>query len=401
MTDNIIYEHDKIHHEMCSIIDTASKYIFLCCFRLDIHYNKEIYKSLINALERGIRIYIITSERNQTPIDIIHRNLYCKNNVSIYETPIDFEIINNLLQTYQTAKFVLHSRFIYNGKALLVGSINSDRIYSGSVTNMSSTEYKFYDFGVVTYKFPDKYSFFIDIYNNISSRNIYISKSLAVTDAILTCSNKQQYEFIQQCIPNSEHSITIINQYFFTCDTYTNNIIHRLLAERIKRAISKNEKFVLRIYTNVNFYDEVESLCYLFGAFNTLCLYKLRESLNVSDDVFNRYVKIYVPRCNRVILHAKMYKFDNCALITSANLADRSFSNTTGDYEMGIIYKKYSPNINGFDRSIFIRYTFTDECNTLQRYVDKNNKLSVEDVVLLTKIIPPIVSEYFGGSCKL
>jgi hypothetical protein len=60
----------------------------------------------------------------------------------------------------------------------------------------------------------------------------------------------------------------------------------------------------------------------------------IRRNVICDDEIFDKYVEFRVPTENTLI-HSKLFMFDEGeAIMTSANIIDRSFSDLLGDYEL-------------------------------------------------------------------
>ena len=64
--------------QRCKIIRNSKNYCFLFAFYFDWHYNKDIQTEVINALDRGVSIYINLSEVSENNICYIHPNLHIR-----------------------------------------------------------------------------------------------------------------------------------------------------------------------------------------------------------------------------------------------------------------------------------------------------------------------------------
>jgi phosphatidylserine/phosphatidylglycerophosphate/cardiolipin synthase-like enzyme len=400
----IINEIDNIHNIIVELIDDCENSIYWFAFNLDITYNTKIYNSLMNALDRNIKIYIITSGINPYKIIIKHPNLFVKNQIHICDKSDDISLkykkLFNLDVGNNNYMFVNHLRFIYNGKKLILGGCNSSSRYNGSHFNIiKNNNFTWYEHGILL-NLPNQNDYFYNLFSNINLGCKYVKiKDLNVkNDVTITLSNKKQYEYILDCIKKSKNEIYIENQYFFSNEKYTNNLICKALINRINTAIINNEEFRLKMIISYYNYDETETVQSYMNTMTQESLIYLRNSINCDYITFNKYVTIYIPTDKtKIVVHSKVFLFDDTKLLYSTcNICDRSFYKY-GDMEMGIIIenefkvKKIKTQLqNNFYSSKFLFSEFNfvfDTCkllthaivleffNTISNYHKKNTFL--------------------------
>jgi phosphatidylserine/phosphatidylglycerophosphate/cardiolipin synthase-like enzyme len=346
--ERIVYTYDKTHDEICRIINDATEYVFWFAFYLDFEYNPYIKRATISALERGIKVYINTSEINTDPITYTHPNLIVQNNTRLDKTDDALFRMIMSLTSAKSHKYVNHMRFIYNGNELLMGGANSNARYNGNLIhrtrNIGDDEFYWHDFGYLTDKYPNQFDFFYTIFSCLTDKT---TRELSIDNLII--SNKTHYDFILTNIRNSKQYIYIECQYFHTHTKYGNNQIAFELAARINRAIRNNEEFKLVITTNSLNHDE-RAIHYMSTFTSIGCLCDFRKLFDCDDNTFAKYVICRMPTISsHIVVHSKCWIFDdNNALYTTGNLSDRSYYDT-GDLEMGIIIHE---NISEFRKTI-------------------------------------------------
>lgn len=344
----IIYTYEKTHTEICRLINDATEYIFWFAFYLDFDFDLNIKSAIISALERGIKVYINTSELNTDEITYTHPNLIVQNNTRLDKNDNPMFVLFRSLTSSTAPKRVNHMRFLYNGNELLMGGTNSNTRYNGHLTqrkhNLGDDEFYWHDSGYLTDKYSNNFDFFYTIFSRLSDTSI---RDLSIGDLVI--SNKTQYDFIIQNIRNSKYTIFIECQYFHTHTKYGNNQIAFELATRINRAIRNNEEFKLVIITNFLNHDE-RAILYTSTFMSIGCLCDFRELCDCDNDTFAKYVICRMPEISSyIIIHSKCWIFDDTnALYTVGNLSDRSYYDT-GDLEMGIII---NDNVSDFRKTI-------------------------------------------------
>jgi phosphatidylserine/phosphatidylglycerophosphate/cardiolipin synthase-like enzyme len=329
--------------QRCKIIRNSKKYCFLFAFYFDWHYNKDIQAEVINALDRGVSIYINLSEVSENNICYIHPNLHVRQSQLYKEgdSPVFDAIVKLATNASNAPKTVVHTRFIYNGETLLLGGTNVNHRYNGNLNQRDrqseeDDEFYWYDGGYLTHDYPDQFDFFRNIFlYNDTNKHI---RNLSLNNTLLL-SNETQHAFLCEQIRNAKHTIYIECQYFHTHSSYMSNHIGIELANRLNKAIQSNEKFKLSILTNSLNHDE-QAICYNSSAISYSCLMWLRRIIDCDDYTFAKYVICEMPTMeSKIIIHQKCWIFDEkVALYTTGNLSDRSFSDT-GDVETGIIIR--------------------------------------------------------------
>jgi hypothetical protein len=309
--------------------------IYINAFNFDLEFNKNIKNKIIKLLETN-HVYMITSGVNKYNININHTNFHIKNKLQIGEKYNDMtlKIKNIFLKIGCDHIFVNHMRYFYNGKYLLFSGTNCSNRYMGNCITENGDNFCWYDNALLLYN-DTLESLFNNIYNNIHSNTIR-NINYKQLNYIITLSNSYQYTYIIKNILNSKKSIYIENQYFISCDNYTNNKIYKALAYRINMAILNNEDFTLKMIINYYNHDESNITQFIFHQLVQFSLYNFRKLINYSDEIFNKYVTVLVPNTNLVV-HSKIFCFDNNKMLyTSCNIIDRSFYNN-GDIEAGLI----------------------------------------------------------------
>jgi phosphatidylserine/phosphatidylglycerophosphate/cardiolipin synthase-like enzyme len=365
MKNRLITTYEKTHKQMIKIIRNSKKYCFLFAFYFDWHYNKDIQAEVINALDRGVSIYINLSEVSENNICYIHPNLHIRQSQLYKEgdSPV-FDIASKLITNgSKLNKTVVHTRFIYNGETLLLGGTNVNHRYNGNLNQRDrksdeDDEFYWYDGGYLTHDYPDQFDFFRNIFlykdTNKHIRNLSLNNTLLL-------SNEAQHTFLCEQIRNAKHTIYIECQYFHTNPQYLSNRIGHELVTRVKKAMDKNEHFTLTILTNTLNHDE-RTIKYMSSALTFGCLVAFRNMFDCDDDTFAKYVICKMPTMeSKIIIHQKYWIFDEkVALYTTGNLSDRSFYES-GDFEMGIILRGDIPQPkNDFPMII---YDFKYPCN--------------------------------------
>jgi phosphatidylserine/phosphatidylglycerophosphate/cardiolipin synthase-like enzyme len=369
----IINGYDHLHIATKHLIDTCDDTLFLFSFSLCLQYNKRIYKSIKKALKRNVKIYIVISGVNKYENYINHQNCVIISR-NIRDINSDRAILLKQMFNLQVGNdyvFVNHLRFCYNGKQLLFGGTNISPRYTGTQFNViPDHSFTWYDSGLLM-KLPDQNEYFFDMYDKIKNHDLSnIKQSLVFKYARLSFSNKNQYEYIVEQIQQSKSSIYIENQYFFSCENYTSNIIGKTLASRINRAIHESTKFHVTIIVNFYNLDECENEQLFINCTAQKSLLELRENVFCDDETFNKYVSIYMPTNeSRIVVHSKVFLFDDERMLyTTCNICDRSFY-VNGDLEGGLIIenKKYVKKLkkqlyNDFEKSqsLFYKFNFSE-----------------------------------------
>jgi phosphatidylserine/phosphatidylglycerophosphate/cardiolipin synthase-like enzyme len=335
--NRIVFTYEKTHQEMCTIINSSKEYCFLVAFFFDWDYCKYIRKAIRKALARGVKIFIITSERCEYTIRYKHPNLQFRKS-QLYKKGDNpgFDLCTTFINSNKAIPYIVnHTRFIYNGDALLLGGTNVSNRYNGNYSyrnGKSDDEYYYwYDGGYLTYDYPNQFDFFNNIYKlNTNIRNITLNDSLFT-------SNVKQHAFLCRHIRNAKKSISIECQYFHTHSQHMSNRIGIELAERINRAIKDKVPFKVTILTNSLNHDE-RYIHYISTSCSYHCLLWFRSLIDCDDATFSKYVTCEMPTIEcKIIIHQKCWIFDDeIALYTTGNLSDRSFYDT-GDFEMGIV----------------------------------------------------------------
>lgn len=338
MTMKIIFNYDRIHKYMELMLDDAinnKNNIYINAFNFDINFNKKIKNKMIKLLETN-HVYMITSGVNKYDIIINHKKFHIKNKLQIGEKYDNMILkIKNIFSNIGCDHiFVNHMRYFYNGKYLLLSGTNCSNRYMGNCIKENDDKFCWYDNALLLYN-DTLESLFNNIYNNIH-RNTIRNINYKQLNYIITLSNSHQYTYIIKNILNSKKSIYIENQYFISCDNYTNNKVYKALAYRINKAIINNEEFSLKIITNYYNHDESTIIQFILHQSLQFSLYNFRKLINYSDEIFNKYVTVWIPNTNLVV-HSKIFCFDNNKMLyTSCNIIDRSFYNN-GDIEAGLI----------------------------------------------------------------
>ena len=195
----IVNNYINLHKQIIKLINECNDTLYFVSFHLDIEY--VIYNSLINALNRNIKIYIITS--GLSPYNFIkHKNCVIKNNVNIRDKNDDNILFLKKIFNIQVGnqyRFVNHLRFIYNGEKLLFGGTNVSSRYNGSQFNIiKNNNFTWYDSGLLM-KLQNQNSFFYNLFKKITTGKIknIINKDLICNKGVkLTFSNKSQYKYI-------------------------------------------------------------------------------------------------------------------------------------------------------------------------------------------------------------
>lgn len=328
---------------MVKIIRNSRTYCFLFAFYFDWNYDKTIRSEIIKALERGVDIYINLSELQENTVNYNHPRLHIRQSQLYKEgdDPVFDAVVKLATNASHAPKTVVHTRFIYNGDALLLGGTNVNNRYNGNYTQRNrkcetDDEFYWYDGGYVTHDYPNQFDFFLNLFlyndTNIHIRKLSLSNTLFI-------SNETQHTFLCEQIRNAKHTIYIECQYFHTHSSFMSNHIGTELANRVNTAIQSNEQFKLTILTNSLNHDE-QAICYNPSAVSYGCLMWFRRSIDCDDYTFAKYVICEMPTIeSKIIIHQKCWIFDEqVALYTTGNLSDRSFSDT-GDVETGIIIR--------------------------------------------------------------
>jgi len=401
MENKLIFTYKKTHKTMLQIIKTSKSYIFLTSFSFDWNYDNNLKNEIIASLHRGIKVYITLSNISsfETIKHYSHPNLHVHFSKLYKKEDKLFNLIVNMFEkTRNLPKIVLHSRFIYNGDALLLGGTNVSNRYNGNYTvrnrkNKHEPEFFWYDGGYLTYEYPNNFEFFYKLY-----KNKYEQIRKMSLDKTLIISNDLQYKFICENIESAKSSIYIECQYFHTCEKYMSNEIGIKLYQRVNKAIKNNELFTLTIITNSINHDEYQ-LDFMTTVVSYVCLLKFRSLIECDDNTFNKYVICNMPKIeSKIIIHNKCWVFDeSIALYTTGNLSDRSFYNT-GDIEMAVIIRKgiseFIQYIKENQKQIpFFKYNFKYPSNTGYTMID-NIKHIKNLYLLIDKLSSPILSLY-------
>lgn len=368
MGGEIIFTYEQTQKQMVEIIKASESYCFLFAFYFDWNYDKDIQREIIQALERGVSIYINLSERSENNIDHKHPQLHVR------QSDLDKQYDDRLFKIWaniwtgdnEIFKRVCHTRFIYNGNAFMLGGTNVNHRYNGTTIyrnreRISDDIFFWYDTGYLTYDYPNQYDFFRQVYigndTNINIRKLNLNDTLII-------SNETHHEYLIKHIRHSRRSIYIECQYFHSVSGYMSNQISIELAKRVNRAIKGNESFTVILVTNSLNHDE-RSLKYMTTGLSYLCLVNLRNTVDCDDETFNRYVICKMPTIDsHIIIHNKLWIFDDSnALYTTGNILDRSYYDT-GDFEMGIIINdgitELVDSISKIQQTIpFTRFDFT------------------------------------------
>lgn len=339
----IINSCTRLHSQIVELIDKCDDFLFLFSFALDLQYNTDVYKSLINALNCNVKIYILTSGVNEYTNFINHENLVIANNIDIRNK--NHGILNYLRKIFNTKigndyQFVNHLRFLYNGKQLLFGGTNISSKYNGTHFEIiPECNFTWYESGLLM-NLSTKNEIFHDLFTKITDNDLTNATKTVISnnDLKIVFSNKTQYEYVIENINKSTHSIYIENQYIFSCKTYAGNLIFETLASRINKAIYDNADFNLTLIICYFNYDEVQLEGLIMNAVIQQTLIDFRENIRCDNKTFNKYVSIYIPTPDsRIIVHSKVFLFDEDKLLYSTcNIADRSFYEK-GDLESSVI----------------------------------------------------------------
>lgn len=336
----IINSYELLRAAIINLIDTCDDTLFLFSFSLCVKYNTRFYNAIKNALKRNVKIYILISGVCKYKNYIKHPNCVIINR-NIRDINPDLVLLKQIfdLQIGNDYAFVNHLRFCYNGKKILFGGSNVSPRYTGThFTVIPNHSFTWYDSGLLM-KLPDQNEYFLNLFHRIQNQDLTnICNDLLCKYARLTFSSKNQYEYIIEQIANSKHSIYIENQYFFSCENYTTNIIGRALASRINKAIHESAKFHVTIIVNLYNLDECETEQTFLNCLAQKSLLEFHETVDCDDETFNDYVTIYMPTNeSRIVVHSKVFLFDcERMLYTTCNICDRSFY-VNGDLEGGLI----------------------------------------------------------------
>ena len=341
----LVLTYEKTHNEMCRLVDRSTDYVFWFAFYLDFDYHTKLKRAILSALERGVTVYISTSELNPDKISYSHPNLIVKNNTRIDKNDdILYNAFIAMITQDSLPKRVNHMRFLYNGHELLLGGTNSCMRYNGNHTErtceLDDDKFYWHDSGYLTCEYSNQYHFFHEIFMRIDDASI---RDLSVGDLVV--SNKAQYEFILQNIRDAKREIYIECQYFHTHPKHGNNQIASELAMRINRAVRNDDDFKITIIANSLNHDE-RKIHYAATCISLGCLCGFRKLCDCDDETFAKFVTCKMPSVSsHIIIHQKCWIYDDTiALYTTGNLSDRSCYDT-GDLEMGIIIRK---NVAGF-----------------------------------------------------
>ena len=335
----IVYTYEKTHDEMCRLVNDATHYVFWFAFYLDFEYNQKLKSAIISALDRGVKVYINTSELNTDTIAYTHHNLTVHNNTRLDTTDDPVFVLFRSLTETTAPKRVNHMRFLYNGDELLMGGTNSNARYNGHLThrtrNAGDDEFYWHDSGYLTNKYPCNFEFFYTLFSRVSETSV---RDLSIDNLVI--SNKVHYDFIIQNIRDAKRDIYIECQYFHTHTKYGNNQIAGELATRVNRAIKNGEDFRIVIITNSLNHDE-RAIHYMSTFCSISCLCDFRKLCNCDDETFAKYIVCKMPHISsHIVIHSKCWIFDDTnAIYTIGNLSDRSYFDT-GDFEMGIIIRE-------------------------------------------------------------
>ena len=157
-------------------------------------------------------------------------------------------------------------------------------------------------------------------------------------------------------------------------------MICKTLASRINKAIYDNIKFHLTLIICYYNYDECDTEQIIMNTLIQQTLIEFRENICYNDEIFNKYVSIYIPKdISKIVVHSKVFLFDEEKILYSTcNICDRSFYEN-GDLEGGIIIenkktvKKLKKKLySDFNRSshLFCKFNFNN-INHLQLFFIK------------------------------
>jgi phosphatidylserine/phosphatidylglycerophosphate/cardiolipin synthase-like enzyme len=346
---------DKLIDQLFYIVETATKYIYLTSFDLDIEYeNCRLFNAIETALNRGVSINIITTGlcsrvlkynllqdlQKKFPkklhLKLEHTLEHCKefseqfviNTYNCLGLFSDKDYYDKLKQKTTSG---LHLRYVGNENMFLLCGGNYSEKYSGSIYYDNSRDkynYSWFDSGLLI-----KYNC------KPTMKNIFTDRYSKVDYPFLT-SGLDHYHYIIYRIHTSEKTIYFENQYFFSCEKITQNKIWFALANRLIKAIQNEEEFHFTLKTNFDCRDE-SSLRYQATSELTCISVKkfliyIKSKTNSSDECLDKYISIYSSTAKTVI-HSKAYTFDSKhILISSANIYDACFY-SKGQQELGYI----------------------------------------------------------------
>jgi hypothetical protein len=346
---------------MVRLVDSAKTHVYHVAVALDLDsYDQRLLRAYERALDRGVKVHICTSngiyENNCSRLSAVtHPNLVLVEQVvvdDVSESQTMFGIVMKRLShpSATTASYRgQHIRFICNETDMLMCGGNCDMAnYMGSCENHDDV---MYETGMLVRNFTHNtpLDFIHRLFSAVSSATLHEDEVLSVQCPVhILYKGKPTHDWLCEMIRTAKHEIYMENQYtvsyqdvpFANGIESTENQIMCAIVDRVNRAVRDKEEFHITYMCNEVFPDET-GICYAgLNVWFAGSIRYLRSQIKCDDATFQKHITILTPNVSaNTLIHSKVWIFDRETIMCgSANIADRSFSDAYGDYEMSWIF---------------------------------------------------------------
>lgn len=356
-----ISQCENLFDEMIRLVDSAKTHVYHVAVALDLDsYDQKLLLAYERALERGVKVYICTSdgiyENNCSRLSVNPSpNLVLVEQVVVDDVPESNTTLGLAMKrifhpSATTSSYRgQHIRFICNDTDMLMCGGNCDMMnYMGTCENHEDV---MYETGMLVPRFTANTSldFIHRLFSAISSATLHDDPVLfAECPAHIQYKGLRTHDWLCEKIRGAKHDIYMENQYTVSLQDVsfagnresTENQIMRAIADRVNRAIMDKEAFHITYVCNETFPDETGGAYAGLNCWFAASISYLRSQINYDDQTFQRYMTILTPtKSVNTLIHSKVWVFDQETIMCgSANIMDRSFSDECGDYEMSWIF---------------------------------------------------------------
>jgi hypothetical protein len=340
---------------MIRLVDEATETIHHLAVCLDLDDpDTRLLLAYERALERGVVVSISTSscvyQNNLSRLgELSYPNLHLYEDIVVEEITNPFLVIAKKICSPKASAAIRgqHIRFISNEREMLLNGGNAGGAYTGNTKNHSDIMYEtglLVNLSTHTINPGSINPGSINrLFNAICDHTLH-SVSPEELPLNMTVRGAQLHQWIIDGIDTSEQNIYFENQYFISgeydgsipgTDFVSINQISNALIRRIQRAVDiRDPHFKFTMVNNLHCIDETSIARMTFHCTYIESIDYIRRNVICDDEIFDKYVEFRVPAENTLI-HSKLFIFDESeAIMTSANIIDRSFSDLLGDYEL-------------------------------------------------------------------